>query len=328
MNTPHPRIVIAGGSGFMGTHLTRHLLNLGYAITILTRRPAASTGHPLLTHAAWDGQTPGPWIRQLNGARALINLAGRNVNCRYTKRNRDEILYSRLDAVKVLGQALRDCDHPPGVWIHSSTLAIYGDRGDEPLTEDAPAGQTFSPDVARAWELATDNAVLPDMRKVILRISFALGNDGGALPMLTRLARLGLGGSVGHRRQYYSWIHIQDVCNVVQWAIEKPEMAGVYNVTSPQPVRNAQFMKLLRQALGRPWSPPAPRWTIHLGCFLMRTEAELALRSRQGIPARLQAMGFPFAYPTLEQAFEHLLTPVKPSGKPCCTLLISPERTA
>lgn len=301
------RIVLAGGSGFIGRHLATHLVSLGQQVVILTRNTSQiHTTTPSIQEVAWDGKTLGTWARQLDGAKALVNLAGRNVNCRYHRKNRDAILHSRLDSARVLGEALATCKKPPAVWVQAATLAIHGDRGDKRLTEDSPTGLSFSPDVARAWEAAVDAAALPHMRKVILRISFALGTDGGALPTLANLARLGLGGTVGSGQQYYSWIHIDDLCRIFQLAIDNPQMSGVYNATSPLPVRNAAFMQRLRQAVNRPWSPPAPAWAIHIGCFLMRTEAELALRSRYGVPQRLIDMGFAFDYPDLDAAMDNL----------------------
>lgn len=303
------RIILAGGSGFIGRHLADHLASLGHEVVILTRDPAKVETTSPVRAVAWDGRTIGPWAHELDGAKALVNLAGRNVNCRYHRKNRDAILHSRLDSARILGQALHTCKHPPAVWVQAATLAIYGDRGEERLTEESPTGQTFSPDVARAWEAAVDEAALPTMRQVILRISFALGTDGGALPTLATLARLGLGGSVASGQQYYSWIHIDDLCRIFQLAIEHPQMSGIYNTTSPLPVRNEMFMRRLRQAVGRPWSPPAPTWAIHLGCFFMRTEAELALRSRYGVPRRLIDMGFSFDYPDLDTAMNNLYPP-------------------
>lgn len=308
MTTPQPRIVLAGGSGFLGTHLARHLRQAGYAITVLSRQGLASTepDGDGVRWVQWDGQTIGPWSAELAGAAALVNLTGRNVNCRYTGRNRHAILHSRLDSVRVLDEAMQRCDQPPPVWVQASTLAIYGDRADEPLDEASPTGPGFSPDVARAWEQAVSEADAGGARKVLLRASFVLGTDGGALPTLARLVKLGLGGRVGSGRQFYSWIHVRDLCRIVQKAIEQPAMNGIYNATSPQPVRNGAFMQELRRVLRRPWSPPAPAWAVRLGCLLMHTEPELALRSRHGLPRRLTEMGFAFEYPHLPAALADL----------------------
>ena len=324
MNPLKPHIVLAGGSGFIGRHLARHLLQAGYAVTILSRSPAMKNDareQPHLRWVCWDGRTLGPWAACLENAAGLINLAGQNVNCRYHARNRQAILNSRLDSTRILGQACRQCSQPPKVWIQSSTLAIHSDRGDEVLTETSPIGTGFSPSVAKAWEDAAIEAAGPDIRQVILRISFVLGRDGGALPMLAKLARMGLGGSVGDGKQYYSWIHIDDLAGIILQAILHPSMQGLYNATSPAPVRNTVFMKLVRQTVGRGWSPPAPRWAIHLGCWLMRTEPELALRSCYGLPARLAEAGFRFTYPTLEEALDNLYPSHAAARSGCLTTL-------
>lgn len=309
-----PLVVIAGGSGFIGEHLTRQLVHQGYRVVILTRKTVNIEAVDLESPAVsavrfvqWDGMTAGPWAESLEGATAVINLAGRHVNCRYNAKNRQEIMDSRVQSVAVLGAAIKQCHRPPSVWVQAATLAIYGDRGNQELTESAHTGEGFSPQVAVAWEQAAANAVadLP-VRKVILRISFVLGQGGGALPTLARIAKLGLGGSVGDGQQYYSWIHNDDLCTIIQRAITDPKMTGVFNVTSPKPVRNHVFMKQLRKAVHRPWSPSAPAWAVKIGCFFMGTEAELALRSRYGVPARLQVMGHVFKFNELHHALADL----------------------
>jgi uncharacterized protein (TIGR01777 family) len=309
----HPStIVIAGGTGFTGRHVTAWLLKAGYRVVALTRQPAQPEHDPdaRLVHLSWDGRTLGPWARALENAAGVVNLAGRNVNCRYTARHRREILESRLDSVRVLGQAVRQCVNPPPVWVQAATLAIHGHRGDQPLTEAAHIGGGFSPDVARAWEQAVHDALVDlPIRPVILRMSFVLGSDGGALPVLARLVRWGLGGAIGDGQQYYSWIHIHDVCRVISRALEDDLMRGVFHVTSPGPVRNEAFMRQLRRAVGCRVGLPCPAWMVHLGCLLMGSEAELALRSRRGVPARLEVMGFGFRFNHLEEALKDLLSP-------------------
>ncbi|MEX0885768.1 MAG: TIGR01777 family oxidoreductase [Phycisphaeraceae bacterium] len=319
MATSPSRVILAGGSGFLGIHLARHLQHAGYAIMVLSRRATDSEQEECVRWVRWDGRTLGPWAEELEGTAALINLAGRNVNCRYTAGNRRAILHSRLDSVHVLDQAVQRCQTPPPVWVQMSTLAIYGDRGDEVLDEDSSTGQRFSPDVARAWEQAAIDAEAEGARKVLLRASFVLGTDGGALPTLARLVKLGLGGSVGSGRQFYSWIHVRDLCRIVQQAIAQPSMSGIYNATSPQPVRNREFMHQLRRVLHRPWSPPAPAWAVRLGCVLMRSEPELALRSRYGVPRRLAEMGFAFDYPDLLTALADLYGPSSVTNQPTTT---------
>ena len=298
------RVVLAGGSGFLGRSLARALEARGYTPVILTRSPTPGAA---VREVAWDGRTVGPWRDELEGAVAVVNLAGRSVDCRYTPENRREILASRLDSVRVLGEALRGCATPPGVWVQAASLAILGDAGDTPRDDTAPPGEGFSPDVCRQWEAAFFEQRLPATRQVLLRIGFALGADGGALGPLARLARWGLGGTVGSGRQYVSWLHLEDLNALFLRTLEHPAMRGVYNATGPTPVTNAEFMRTLRHVLRRPWSPPVPAWAVRVGARLLGTEAELALSGRRGVPQRLLDEGFTFRHPDLERALEALL---------------------
>lgn len=298
------KVVLAGGSGFLGRSLARALEARGYEAVILTRSPAPGSTP---REVAWDGRTPGAWCAELEGAAAVINLAGRSVDCRYTPENRREILASRLDSVKVLGEAIRQCATPPGVWVQAASLAIFGNSGEAERDESSPLGEGFSVDVCRQWEQAFAEQRTPDTRQVLLRIGFALGRDGGALAPLARLARWGLGGTVGSGRQYVSWLHLDDLDAIFLRAIEDSSMRGTYNATGPSPVTNAEFMRALRHVLRRPWSPPVPAWAVRVGARMLGTEAELALSGRRGLPRRLLAEGFQFRHENLTAALEDLL---------------------
>lgn len=304
-----PRIILAGGSGLLGRHLSRHFHTLGHEVIVLSRNPAAVVPHARTV--LWDGRTAeGEWPSLLEGAQAVIGLAGKNVDCRYTPAARAEILESRVHSVAAIGAAIRRCTAPPRAWVQAVSLAIHGDAGDTLLTEETPpVFDCFSPRVCRAWEGATTAEALPDgVRKVLLRISFALAPDGGAMEPLRRLARWGLGGAAGRGRQHVSWIHIDDLCRMFEWAALRPDMEGLYNATSPEPLPNAAFMREIRRALGRPWSPPVPVWAIRLGAALiMRSEPELVLRSRRGIPKRFLDAGFSFQHPILRSAVEDVV---------------------
>lgn len=299
------KVVLAGGSGFLGRSLARALESRGDAPVILTRSPRPGPTREV----AWDGKTVGPWCSELEGASAVVNLTGRSVDCRYTPENRREILASRLDSVRVLGEALRLCASPPPVWVQAVSLAILGNSGDTPCDEDSPPGQGFSVDVCRQWEAACAEQCPPATRMVLLRIGFALGRDGGALDTLARLTRWGLGGRVGSGRQYVSWLHLEDLDALFLRALEDASMRGVYNATGPSPVTNAEFMRTLRHVLHRPWSPPVPTWAVRLGARWMGTEPELALSGRRGLPRRLQGEGFVFRHTDLARALEDLLGP-------------------
>ena len=307
-------IVIAGGSGFLGQCLTRRLVDQDERVVVLSRQRAVHSD--LATYVHWDARTPGDWVQHLDGASALVNLVGRSVDCRKTPDHCDEILRSRVDATRVLGEAIRAVDRPPPVWVQMSTAHIYGDPPDTVCDEASPCGWGLAPHVGCAWEQAAAEAVLPQMRSVVLRTSFVLGRDGGALPRLMSLARWGLGGKVGHGRQGISWIHEADLTRLLERAIRNDSMQGVYVVTSPHPVSNTEFMRELRNALRIPFGLPAPAWMVRIGAsWLLDTDPELALYGRYCVPRRLEREGFQFQFGSLQAALEDLCrgTAVAPS---------------
>ena len=295
------RIILAGGSGFLGRSFAKHLALLGHETLILTRSKEIRPGF-----AHWDGKNPGEWVRHLEGAKAVVNLAGRSVDCRYTADNRREIVESRVDSARALGEAMRQCRVPPKTWIQAASLAIYGDAGDAILGDDGPHGTGFSAEVCEKWECEVRVQTPPNVRNVILRIGFALATDGGALGRLARLARWGLGGTVGNGRQFISWLHIDDLNRVMAWCIENPNARGTYNATGPSPVANREFMAALRRALGRPWSPPAPAFAVRVGAYFMGTDASLALTGRRCVPTRLLDEGFSLRHVDLNACLREL----------------------
>src|SRR5439155_3245536 len=298
------RVILAGGSGFLGQSLAATLRGKGSEVVILGRAPSdASSG---ARHVQWDGRTIGAWAGLLEGAHTVVNLTGRSVNCRHTRQNRQEIIESRVNSVRVLGEAIAQCSQPAKVFVQASSLAIYGDPGDRWCDEDAAYGRGFLEDVCMRWERALGEIHVPGMRKVVLRIGIALASDRGALPVLARLTRWFLGGTVGHGRQYISWIHIADLNRMFMEAIERNDLAGVFNATGPNPATNAEFMRELRRALHRPWSPPVPAWATRIGARLMGTEASLALTGRRCRPKRFLESGFRFEFPDLRRALADL----------------------
>ncbi|MFL6590754.1 MAG: TIGR01777 family oxidoreductase [Chthoniobacterales bacterium] len=299
-----PRVVLAGGSGFLGRALAKALLAKGYEVVVLSR--GAHQEGLGIRQLHWDGKTLGDWWQSVDGAKAVVNLAGRSVNCRHTARNRREIMESRVDSVGVLGEAVARSTQPPEVWVQASSLAIYGDPGDRWCDEDAPHAEGFSEEVCKRWESEFENVHAPAMRKVVMRIGIVLDKDEGALPVLARLTRFFLGGRVGSGKQYVSWIHVADLIGIFLEAIERSEISGVYNVSGPNPVTNAEFMRELRHALHRPWSPPVPAWATHIGAFFMRTEPNLALTGRRCRPKRFLESGFHFEFPELRGALADL----------------------
>jgi uncharacterized protein (TIGR01777 family) len=297
------RVVLAGGSGFLGRALAEELARAGYEPVVLTRK---SKKNSRARQVVWDGRNVGAWARELEGAAAVVNLAGRGVDCRHTTKNRREIIESRVLSTEAVGRAIRACKEPPAVLIQSASLAVYGDAGRRVCDENAPAGRGFPVEVCKLWEEAFDSQELPATREVLLRIGFVLGRDGGAFPRLARLARAYLGGTIGEGHQYISWLHVRDFCRLVLWCLEHKEAAGVYNATGPCPVTNAEFMCELRCALRRPWCPRLPAWLVRLGAFLLRTEPELALAGRRALPERLVEQHFKFLYTNLEGALADL----------------------
>lgn len=301
---PTHRIVIAGGSGFLGRAITPDLLKAGYQVAILTRGPDRQSNGVPFVH--WDGKTLAPWAQLLDGATAVINLAGRSVNCRYSAANRREIVESRVDSVRVIGQAIERCAIPPKAWVQSASAAIYGDAGERLCDDQTPPGTGFSPDTCVTWETTFHQTPSPGTRRVLLRIGFALGTDGGALGTLAKLARCFLGGRVGSGRQWMSWLHAKDLSRIVLWSIQRDDIEGLFLVAGPNPVRNAEFMRELRRAVHRPWSPPVPPWAVRFGSRLLGTESELALWGRRCAPTRLIQKGFEFEFPELRSALRDL----------------------
>jgi uncharacterized protein (TIGR01777 family) len=299
------RVVLAGGSGFIGRALADSLIAQGREVVILTRSPRDGP----VREVAWDGRTVGAWARELDGAEAVVNLAGRSVNCQYTDENKRLMIASRVDSVQAVADAIARCAEPPRVWVQSGSLAIYGDAGDRSCDENSPPGEGFPVETCLRWEEAWRGAETPGTRKLLLRIGFALGRGGGALEPLERLARAFLGGAAGSGRQYISWLHMDDLNEMFRWSIERDDIEGVLNATGPTPVTNAAFMAALRRVLGRPWSPPVPAFAVRIGAFLMGSEANLALTGRRCIPARFAALGFPFHFTDLDAALADLLAP-------------------
>lgn len=307
------RIVIPGGSGQVGTLLARALHADGHGVTVLSRHPEPRAWKV----AAWDGQSAGPWRLELEAADAVVNLAGRSVNCRYTPEHRREILQSRIRSVRAVGEAIRRCAHPPAVWLQASTATIYAHRFDAPNDEEtgilggseagAPDTWRFSIDVARAWEGALDEAETPHTRKVKMRSAMVMSpNRGGIFDTLLGLVRHGLGGAAGDGRQYVSWVHQADFIRAVYWLLAHPELEGAVNIAAPHPLPNAEFMRVLRGTWGVRFGLPAARWMLEIGARVIGTETELILKSRRVVPGRLLAGGFTFLYPTWPAAAREL----------------------
>jgi len=311
--TPNTGIVLAGGSGFLGTALAQFFLRQGRAVSVLTRGKRRLASGVRFIH--WDGRSLGAWTGQLEGAAALINLAGRSVDCRYHARNRRLILGSRTESTRVLGQAVAQCRKPPPIWMNSSTATIYRHTFGDAWGEEGEIGATpeakdkFSVEVARAWEEAFFESRTPGVRKIALRSAMVLGaGRNSVFPVLRRLTRLGLGGRMGSGRQFVSWIHEVDFCRAITWLIARPDIAGPVNLAAPSPLPNHEMMRALRRICGAPFSLglPAPAALLELGAFFLRTETELIIKSRKVIPGLLPAHGFRFNFHRFEDAVRDL----------------------
>lgn len=307
------KIVIPGGTGQVGTILARALHADNHEVVVLSRRPREAPWRVV----AWDAETMGDWAAVLEDADAVINLAGRSVNCRYTPANRREIAESRVKSTRVVGEAIAQAVSPPRVWLQASTATIYAHRYDAPNGEatgvlggdepNVPETWRFSIGVARAWERALDECETPRTRQVKMRSAIVLSPDaGGAFDVLLGLVRHGLGGPSGDGRQFVSWIHERDFVRAVLWLIAHDEISGAVNLASPNPLPNDAFMAALRAAWGAKFGLPSAPWMLEIGAVFLRTETELILKSRRVVPGRLLEHGFTFQHPTWPDAARDL----------------------
>lgn len=303
------RIILAGGSGCLGRLLARRFTERGDEVVVLTRNPRSGQD---AREVFWDGETSGDWAIEIEGATALINLAGRSVDCRYHARNRRLIMDSRIKSTRVLGEVVARCANPPRVWLNSSTATIYrhtlgpawdeaGDIGATPAVKDE-----FSVEVATGWERVFAEAPAPGTRKVALRTAMVLSRDGGVFPVLRRLARLGFGGSLAGGCQFMSWIHEEDFFRAVDWLIGHEAVSGPVNLAAPNPLPQAELMWHLRRILNVPFGLPATRWMLEVGAVFLRTETELIIKSRRVVPGQLLAEGFEFRHESVTTALKDL----------------------
>jgi uncharacterized protein len=298
------KLIIAGGSGFLGQVLALHFQSQFKDIVILSR--TASVSKTNIRTVAWDGRSCGRWLNELNGCDVLINLTGKNVNCRYTKKNKAEILNSRLDSTRILGEAIRTAQNPPKMWIQAGSSTIYNHAHHPNDEHSNNMGDDFSMTVCKEWERTFWEVNAPLTKKILMRVAIVLGEAGGAWPTLKWLAKVGLGGKQGNGNQMISWIHEHDFARVVDWLSTNGKANGVYNVCSPAVATNQQFMRIVRKAIGVPMGIPSPDWLLNIGAALIRTETELVLKSRYVSPKNLLTEGFQFQYAGLEKAISNL----------------------
>ncbi len=318
------KIVIPGGSGHLGRLVSRAFGARGDEVVILSRGRGTPPGATPRS-VSWDGRTLGPWAEEIDGADVVINLAGRSVDCRYTVANLREMMDSRVESTRAVGEAIASARTPPHTWLQMSTATIYAHRfdadndeasgilgGDEP---GAPAYWRYSIDIARAWERTLGEARTPRTRKMALRTAMVMSPEpGGPFDVLLRLTRFGLGGRIGDGRQYMSWIHDEDFVGALRFLVERTELEGPVNLAAPSPVTQEAFMAALREAWGRRLALPATKWMLEVGAFFLRTDSELVLKSRRVVPGRLLDSGFELQFPEWRLAANDLVQRFRARG--------------
>jgi hypothetical protein len=306
------KIVIPGGSGQIGQMLARGFVSAGHDVVILSRA-AATTGRTV----AWDGRSVGAWGKEIDGADVVLNLAGRTVNCRYTKENLRQMMDSRVDSTRAVGEAIAAAARPPRLWLQMSTATIYAHRLDAPNDEatgiiggnepDVPAYWAYSVKIATEWERALNEAKTPKTRKVALRSAMMMSPDrDGIFDVMLGMVRKGLGGTAASGRQYVSWMHDKDFSKAIDLLIARADLEGPFNLAAPGPLPYADFMRAMREAWGTRIGLPAMKWMLEIGAWAMRTDTELVLKSRRVIPGRLLEAGFKFEQPSWPEAARDL----------------------
>jgi uncharacterized protein len=305
METLKNKIIIAAGTGFIGQAMIDHFSN--YEIVVLTRNSNFKSQISNLKYIYWNAKSSGEWFSELEGAKAIINLTGKSVNCRYNEKNKAEILSSRVDSTNIIGEAINACKNPPEIWMNAGSATIYPHSLDKQNSEDVTEfDNDFSVQVCKAWEKTFNEIETPKTRKLFLRITIVLGKNGGVFKTLRSLTKIGLGGKQSNGKQFVSWIHEKDLCRAIEFLMDNKNMSGPINCAAPNPMRNKEFMKTLRKQLKVPFGLPQPGWVLSIGTWMMRTEKELVLKSRNVIPKRLTENGFKFTYNTVEEAMKDL----------------------
>jgi uncharacterized protein (TIGR01777 family) len=296
------KVVIAGGTGFLGQPLAHALSAAGSEVVILTRGiPPARAGS--LRFVAWSPTGgSGPWSAELEDATAVINLAGESIaSRRWSAEHKRQILSSRVQTTRALVAAVLASTRPPHVFISGSAVGYYGPRGDETVTEEQPAGSDFLAKVCEAWESEASGAG-KSSRVICVRTGLVLDRDGGALPQMLLPFKLGAGGPLGSGRQYWPWIHRDDWVALLRWTIDTSAVAGPVNATAPNPVTNAEFAKALGRAMHRPAFMPAPAFALRVAVGEMADP--LLLSGQRAIPAKAQRLGFAFRHTQVDGALK------------------------
>lgn len=301
------KVILAGGNGYLGKVLADYYKDLAEEVLILSRKPMTASGN--MRTEVWDGKGEGDWIKSLEGADLLVNLCGKNVNCRYTPKNQAEIISSRTIPTRLLGKVIGKMARPPKLWINVTSATIYRHAEDHAQDEmNGELGYGFSIEVCKQWEAAFFECETPNTRKVALRMGIVLGRNDSVFPRLLNLVRFGLGGQQGDGQQYVSWIHEHDVARCTEWLTDEEKVAGIINCTAPVAVKNMELMKVMRNAYGIPFGLPCPQWLLEIGVRLIGTESELILKSRWVSPKRLLENGFTFRFAEIKPAVHDILS--------------------
>ena len=287
------KIIITGANGFIGNYLTNYFTNQGYELVGLVRNHIENT--PSVHYVHWDGKSLGYWKRELEGAFAVINLAGKSVDCRYNQKNKNLIYNSRLDSTYIIGKAIEQCSVKPKYWLNAASATIYRHSEDTPMTESTgEIGSGFSVDVCKKWEELFFSFDHLETKLVGLRIAITLGDEGGVMIPFKRLVQFGFGGRMGSGKQMFSWINIRDLARSIHFILHHEEPKKVYNLSHPRPMTNKEFMQKLRKKYEMPFGFPNPEFVLNIGAVLIQTELELILKSRFVIPDHLIKEGFKF----------------------------------
>lgn len=299
------KVVIAGGSGFIGDALTDLFTKKGYEVAVLSRSGKAPQG---ARGVLWNGKDPGDWTKELEGAAGVINLAGSPISQKWSNPVQDEIVASRVLSTKAIGEALENTVNRPPVWLNGSAVGYYGNRGDTELTEASDPGPKghFLVDTAVAWEAIHDEYAIPGLRRAKLRIGLPLGLKGGVFPPFLNLTKFFLGGHHGSGDQFFSWIHVDDLTQATLEILEG-DLDGPIHLTAPNPVSNRYFMAALRGVVGRPWSPPVPAFALEVANWFGAPDPSLLLEGQKVLPTKLTQSGFQFRFPEVREAFIDLV---------------------
>jgi uncharacterized protein (TIGR01777 family) len=300
------RIIVAGGTGFIGTALAKSLLEEGHQVWILTRNPKTARLAEGARGVGWDGRTPTGWGELVSQVDAIVNLAGESLgSAPWTGARKNRILSSRVEAGKAISAAIRQSNPRPKVLIQASAVGFYGPHEDEPVTEESTPGRGFLAEVCRAWEASSQPVEELDVRRVVIRTGVVLSKDEGALQRMMLPFRLFTGGPLGNGRQYLPWIHPADEVASIHFLLENEKAQGVFNLSAPIPLSNADFGRILAKVMRRPYWLPVPAFALRL---LLGEMSTLVLEGQHVLPKRLQDLGFRFRFETAEAALRDLLT--------------------